>query len=134
MTSEGLITLKSAHGAADTLARLEAAIKARGLTLFAHIDHAAGAREAGLPLRPTDVLLFGNARGGTPLMQAQQTIGIDLPLKALIFEDGEGSTWLAYNDPHWLARRHGLGPEAEPVLGGLSRMLEALAQGATATA
>jgi uncharacterized protein (DUF302 family) len=132
MNTPGLTLLQSRHGAADTLARLSAEIKSRGLTLFAHIDHAAGAREAGLPLRPTDLLLFGNARGGTPLMQAQQSIGIDLPLKALIFEDDAGTTWLGYNDPHWLASRHGLGAEVEPVLANLSKLLEALARAATA--
>jgi uncharacterized protein (DUF302 family) len=76
--------------------RLEAAVKAKGLTSFARIDHAAGAAEAGLSLRPTELLIFGNAKGGTPLMQLDQTVGIDLPLKALVWQDASGNTWLSY--------------------------------------
>jgi uncharacterized protein (DUF302 family) len=78
------------------------------MTVFARIDHAAGAAEFGLPLRPTELLIFGSAKAGTPLMQANQAIGIDLPLKALVFEDTAGKVWLSYNDPRWLAQRHGL--------------------------
>ena len=106
MAAEGLTTIKSHFGPKDTMNRLEAEVKVRGLTVFAHIDHAAGAVAVGLPLRPTDLLIFGNAKGGTPLMQSAQTIGIDLPLKVLVWQDAEGSTWLSYNDPAWLARRH----------------------------
>jgi uncharacterized protein (DUF302 family) len=76
--------------------------------VFARIDHAQGANEVGLALRPTELLIFGNAKGGTPLMQSRQTIGIDLPLKALAFEDADGTVWLCYNDPAWLAARHGV--------------------------
>jgi uncharacterized protein (DUF302 family) len=113
MAENGLTTIASRHGVKATIDRLEAAVKAKGMTVFARIDHAAGAAAVGMPLRPTELLIFGNARGGTPLMQAQQTIGIDLPLKALAFEDAAGKTWLAYNEPSWLAARHGLsGPEA----------------------
>jgi uncharacterized protein (DUF302 family) len=106
MPADGLITIASSHGPKDTMARLEAEVKGKGVTVFAHIDHAAGAEAAGLPLRPTDLLIFGNARGGTPLMQAAQTIGIDLPLKVLVWQDAAGTTWLSYNDPAWLAQRH----------------------------
>ena len=113
MAAEGLTTIKSHFGPKDTMNRLEAEVKVRGLTVFAHIDHAAGAVAVGLPLRPTDLLIFGNAKVGTPLMQSAPTIGIDLPLKVLVWQDAEGSTWLSYNDPAWLARRHGLGPDAE---------------------
>ena len=90
MAADGLITMASSLGAKETMDRLEAEVKAKGLTVFARIDHAAGAVEVGLPLRPTEVLIFGNAKGGTPLMQANQAIGIDLPLKALVFEDAAG--------------------------------------------
>ena len=86
--------------------RFEAGIKAHGMTVFARIDHEALAEQAGLALRPTEVILFGNPRGGTPLMEANQTIGIDLPLKALVWQDASGKTWLSYNDPASLARRH----------------------------
>ena len=99
MATDGLITLRSAFGPEETMQRLEAEVQAKGLTVFAHVDHAAGAAAVGLPLRPTDLLIFGNAKGGTPLMQSVQTIGIDLPLKALVWQDGAGDTWLSYNDP-----------------------------------
>jgi uncharacterized protein (DUF302 family) len=88
--------------------RLEAQIQARGLNVFARIDHAAGAAEVGLPLAPTDLIIFGNARGGTPLMQSVQTVGIDLPLKILVWQDAANNTWLSYNEPSWIAQRHGV--------------------------
>jgi uncharacterized protein (DUF302 family) len=104
----GLVCLKSAFPVKETLDRLTQLVESRGLTVFCRIDHAANAVSAGLNLRPTEVLIFGNAKGGTPLMQATQTIGIDLPLKALAWEDASGQTWLAYNDPVWLTARHGI--------------------------
>ena len=131
MAADGLTTLPSGHGPKETIERLEAAVKAKGLTIFARIDHAAGAAEVGLPLRPTTVLIFGNARGGTPLMQAAQTVGIDLPLKALVWQDSAGKTWLSYNDPACIAQRHGLGHEVDPIVKGLTGALDALAKGAT---
>ena len=94
MAAEGLMTRPSSHGPKETMNRLEAAVKTKGMTVFARIDHAAGAAEVGLLLRPTELLIFGNAKGGTPLMQAIQTIGIDLPLKALVWQDATGKTWL----------------------------------------
>lgn len=110
--------------------RLEAEVKGKGLSVFAHVDHAAGATAVGLPLRPTDLLIFGNAKGGTPLMQAAQTIGIDLPLKILVWQDAAGQTWLSYNDPHWLAKRHGIDDAGAAVAKGLAGALEGLAQAA----
>jgi len=109
MTADGLTTTRSSFGPKETMDRFEAEIKAKGMTVFAPVDHAAGAAEAGLPLRPTELLIFGSAKAGTPLMQAEQAIGIDLPLKALVLEDAAGKVWLSCNDPHWLATRHGLG-------------------------
>jgi uncharacterized protein (DUF302 family) len=126
MAVEGLITIRSNSGPSETTNRLEAAVKAKGLTVFAQIDHAAGAAEAGLPLRPTSVVIFGNAKGGTPLMQALQTIGIDLPLKVLVWEDASGTTWLSYNDPSWLAKRHGLPKGTDAVTGALGATLGAI--------
>src|SRR6202161_3126438 len=108
MAADGLTTIASSHGPKATMDRLEAEVKAKGLTGFGRIDHAAGSAAAGLSLRPTELLIFGNAKGGTPLMQSVQTIGIDLPLKALVWQDASGVTWLSYNDPSWLAKRHGL--------------------------
>jgi len=107
MTENGLVTLTSARGVEETIDRLVADVESKGMKVFARIDHAAGAKEAGMALRPTELVIFGNAKGGTPLMQARQTIGIDLPLKALAWEDAEGKTWLSYIEPAWLAQRHG---------------------------
>ena len=131
MTANGLTTLSSVFGPQDTADRLESEIKARGMTVFARIDHAAGAAAAGMTLRPTEVLIFGNARGGTPLMQAVQTIGIELPLKILVWQEADGRTWLGYNDPEWLARRHGLGPQVETATKAMRAALDSIAQAAT---
>jgi uncharacterized protein (DUF302 family) len=130
MAADGLTTLRSSYGPKDTMTRLEAEVKARGMTVFARIDHAAGAAGAGLSLRPTELLIFGNAKAGTPLMQTVQTTGIDLPLKALVWEDASGDTWLSYNDPAWLAQRHGVAGETETVIGMMSKALDAVAQAA----
>jgi uncharacterized protein (DUF302 family) len=130
MTS-GLTTFLSAHGAKATMDRLEAAIRAKGMTIFARIDHSAGAAEAGLSLRPTELLIFGHAKAGTPLMQAVQAIGIDLPLKALVHEDASGKVWLSYNQPDWLAARHGIGAEAAGSIAAMARALGAVAAEAT---
>jgi uncharacterized protein (DUF302 family) len=131
MSVDGLTTVRSSRGPAETLERLEAEVKQRGLTLFAHVDHARGAAEAGLQLRPTDLLIFGNAKGGTPLMQSQQTIGIDLPLKLLVWQDAAAATWVSYEDPAWLAERHGVGREREATVSALSAALKAIAAAAT---
>ena len=131
MAADGLTTIKSSHGPKETMDRLEDAVKAKGLTVFARIDHAAGAAEVGLSLRPTDLLIFGNAKGGTPLMQSDQTVGIDLPLKALVWQDASGETWLSYNDPSWIAKRHGLGHEVDAAVNAMSAVLDGIARTAT---
>lgn len=131
MNVTGLTTMPSAHGAKETIDRLEAEVKARGMAVFARIDHAAGAKEVGMALRPTELLIFGNAKAGTPLMQADQTMGIELPLKALAWEDQERKVWLSYNDPSWLAERHGLSGSAAEAA---RRMRTALAAVSTAAA
>jgi uncharacterized protein (DUF302 family) len=102
----------------------------KGITVFARIDHAAGAASAGMPLRPTELLIFGNPKAGTPLMQANQTIGIDLPLKVLVWEDASGGVWIAYNDPTWLAQRHQLGGNAAAAVKAMAGMLAKLAEAA----
>jgi uncharacterized protein (DUF302 family) len=130
MAADGLTTIRSSYGPRDTMNRLEAEVKAKGLTVFARIDHAAGATEVGLPLQPTELLVFGNARGGTPLMQSVQTVGIDLPLKALVWQDGSGTTWLSYNDPKYLAKRHGLGREVDAAINVIAAALDALGKAA----
>ncbi|WP_159007102.1 DUF302 domain-containing protein [Bradyrhizobium sp. S69] len=134
MSADGLIVVRSSHGPAETMDRLVAEIKAKGLTVFARIDHASGAKEVGLPLRPTELLIFGNAKGGTPLMQSNQEIGLDLPLKALVWQDASNDTWISYNDPAWLAKRHGLGHEVEPPVKAMTAMLSAVTRAAAAAA
>jgi uncharacterized protein (DUF302 family) len=107
--------------------RLEAEIRAQGMTVFARIDHAAGASEVGLKLAPTELIIFGNARGGTPLMQSAQTVGIDLPLKVLVWEDTAGKTWLSYNEPSWIAQRHSV-TNAEQVVSKMAAALSAISR------
>ena len=132
MSANGLITVSSAFGPDETMKRLEAEVLAKGMMVFARVDHAAGAAGAGLLLRPTDLLIFGAAKGGTPLMQAAQTIGIDLPLKALVWQDEAGKTFLSYNDPAYLTHRHGLADQAKSVVNAMTGALEAIAAKATA--
>jgi uncharacterized protein (DUF302 family) len=131
MAADGLITVRSTFGPEETMNRFEAEVRARGMTVFAHIDHAAGAAAVGLPLRPTDLLIFGAAKGGTPLMQVTQTIGIDLPLKALVWQDESGVTFLSYNDPAYFTRRHNIGEGTKPVVEAMSGALKAIATRAT---
>jgi uncharacterized protein (DUF302 family) len=133
MPARGLVTVRSQYSPEETMNRLEAEIAARRLTVFARVDHAAGAEAVGLALQPTELIIFGNARGGTPLMQAARTIGVDLPLRVLVWQDAERDTWLAYNDPRWLVKRHGLGDaagEAVVAMGSRLRALVAVATGA----
>lgn len=128
--TDGLTSIESRFGAEETMDRLEAQVKATGLTVFARVDHAGGAATVGMQLRPTEVLIFGNARGGTPLMQSNQTAGIDLPLKALVYQDAGGKVWLAYNDPDWIAQRHELGDAVAANVQALRKTLDSLAAGA----
>lgn len=109
MADDGLTSLRSAHSVAETIDRLAAIVTANGLTVFARVDHGANAEQVGMALRPTQLLVFGNPRAGTPLMQEKQTAGLDLPVRALAWEDEQGAVWLTYDDPQWIARRHGLG-------------------------
>src|SRR5262249_32987655 len=132
MAADGVITIRSASGPEETMNKVEAQVRALGMTVFARIDHAAGAAAVGLPLRPTDLLIFGNAKAGTPLMQSVQTIGLDLPLRILVWQDGSGSTWLSYNDPRWLVRRHGLDEEGtKTTVNAMTSALDAIARKAT---
>jgi uncharacterized protein (DUF302 family) len=105
--------------------RLVAAVTAKGMTVLARIDHAGAAEKVGMALRPTEVVIFGNPKAGTPLMQAVQTMGLDLPLKALVWVDEAGKTWITYNDPDWLARRHGVAGE-DTVVAGMAAALDAV--------
>jgi len=128
--ADGLVAVKSPHSAAETASRLAAALPERGLKLFARIDHAAGAASIGKTLRATEVLIFGSPQGGTPLMECQQSIGIDLPLKALVWQDASDQGWLGYNDPSWLIARHGA--SACPAVSALTKAFGALASAAVA--
>ncbi len=106
--ADGLVTVKSSHDVKATADRLEKVLKEKGMTVFIRINHAEGALKAGSELRPTELVIFGNPKVGTPLMQCSQTAGIDLPQKALIWQDAEGEVWLSYNDPSYMAQRHGI--------------------------
>ena len=113
----GLVAVKSPYSAAETASRLEAQVKQRNLAVVARVDHAAGAQRVNQTLRPTEVFIFGNPQAGTPLMLCAQAVGIDLPMKALVWQDAQAQVWLGYNDPVWMVRRHGGGdcPAAENV-------------------
>jgi uncharacterized protein (DUF302 family) len=126
MPQNGLITIASDFSVAETIDRVAEQATAHGLTIFARVDHAAGAAKIGMELRPTQLLIFGNPNGGTPLMQDQQTAGIDLPIKALAWEDADGRIWLGYNDPAWIAERHGLGEASRKAVDAISAGMAAL--------
>jgi len=131
MPHDGVVSVQSRFSACETSDRLLAELAARQLTVFARIDHAAGAASAGLPLRATELVIFGNPKGGTALMQDQQSAGIDLPLKALVWEDADGNVWLSYNDPAWAAQRHRLGAASAPAVKAMTALLGAIAQETT---
>lgn len=131
MAADGLITIKSGYGPEETMNRLEAEVRSRRMTVFAHIDHAAGAAAVGLSLRPTELLIFGDARAGTPLMQSNQIAGIDLPLKVLVWQDAAGIAWLTYQDPVFLAQRHNLDDAGKTRAAAMAAALEAIASKAT---
>jgi uncharacterized protein (DUF302 family) len=133
MPTEGSITIPSRFGAKETLERVKAELKTRAIELFAEIDHAENARNAALTLRPSVVLIFGNAKAGTPLMQANQAVGLDLPLKALVWEDAGSKTWITYNDPVWIARRYGLSAEALQIAEKMRQGLDSLINSAASS-
>lgn len=122
--AEGLVNVESAHSVVATADKLESVLKDKGMTIFARIDHSAGAEKVGQSLRATELVLFGNPQVGTKLMNCAQSVGIDLPLKALIWKDEQGKIWLSYNDPAYLAQRHsiaGCDPVLEKVSGALAK-------------
>lgn len=125
--ADGLNEVRSPHPAGKTMDRFEDIAKSRGLTVFARIDHAAGAARVGRSIRPLQLLIFGNPQGGTPFIECAQTVGIDLPLKALVREDAAGVVWLGTNDPTWIAQRHGVAncPAAENLRKALAGLVDA---------
>jgi uncharacterized protein (DUF302 family) len=130
MSEDGLVTISSNHSVKETLDRLVDDLKSKNITVFARVDHAAGAASVGMPLRPTELLIFGNPKAGTPLMQSNQTIGIDLPLKVLGWEDAGGKVWLMYEDLRWVAERHRLSPATHANVEALATALGNLARAA----
>ena len=131
---EGLTTIPARFTVSETMSRLDAEIRAQGMQVFARIDHAAAAAEVGLTLAPTALIIFGHARAGTPLMQISQTAGIDLPMKALVWQDAAGRPWLSYNEPSGIAQRHGVGADGEAVIQRMAAALSSLARKATEAA
>jgi len=123
-TESGIVRIASQHSVAATVERLEAALRERAILIFARIDFSGDAGRAGLTMRPEQLLIFGNPKGGTPLMQAAPSVGLDLPLKALVWEDADAKVWVAYNDPHYLVRRHGLADALAANLAAVTPLIE----------
>jgi uncharacterized protein (DUF302 family) len=123
--SNGIASIESPHPLTLTLSKLEATIKNKSLTLFAHIDHAAGAREAGLQMQEAHVLIFGHAKAGTPLMVANPLVALDLPLKILVWEDAAKKVLVSYNTPEFLAQRHQIPPDLIKNISGVKPLIEA---------
>src|SRR5450755_4594962 len=130
MSDDGLVRIKSKRAVKDTIDSIEGQLAEKGIRVFARVDHAADAALIGMPLRATLLLIFGNPKGGTPLMQSAQRIGIDLPLKMLCWQDEAQDVWLAYNDMQWLSNRHQLGSAAAAAIEALARLLAGLAAAA----
>jgi len=124
MPDNGLVHLRSPYSVPETLKRLESVLQARNLTVFAHVDHSGEAGKVGLQMRPTHLIIFGSPKGGTPLMVASPTLAIDLPLKALVWEDADGKVWLSYNRPDYLQRRHEIPEELMKNIAGVGAALE----------
>lgn len=122
---DGLITKPSRYSVPQTMDRLASVLQSKGMTVFDRIDHAAAAQKAGLSMRPSQLLIFGNPKGGTPLMVAAPKAAIDLPLKALAWEDADGKVWLSYNSPSWIRGRHGIRGMDEAIEG-MEKALDAL--------
>jgi len=108
MSENGIVRIASAHSFDETLARLESVVKSKGLSVFATIDFDGDAERAGLKMKPTRLLIFGNPKAGTPLMEAAPSVALDFPLKVLVAEDSSGKAWMSYNSPEYLRIRHGI--------------------------
>jgi len=121
---EGIISKASEYSVAETLDRVEAVLRGKGMTVFARVDHSGEAEKVGLQMRPTQLLIFGNPKGGTPVMVAAPLAAIDLPLKALAWQDDDGKVWLSYNDPEYLRKRFGLTEEEIKTIAGIGGVIE----------
>jgi len=122
--SSGIVDIPSRYSVPETLARLQSILKEKGVTVFALIDHSGEATKVGLEMRPTQLLIFGSPKAGTPLMVAAPSVAIDLPLKALAWQDGEGKVWLSYNAPEYLQQRHGIPPDLLKNIAGPAALLQ----------
>jgi uncharacterized protein (DUF302 family) len=122
--ASGIIDVRSPYAVPETLARLQSIIKEKGMTIFALVDHSGEAEKAGLKMRPTQLLIFGSPKGGTPLMVAAPSIAIDLPLKALAWQDDQGQVWLSYNSPEYLQQRHGFPTDLMKNIAGISTLIQ----------
>jgi uncharacterized protein (DUF302 family) len=129
MGSSGVVDVRSHHSVPDTLDRLGSLLKERGLTVFARIDFSGDAQRAGLAMRPMQMLLFGNPKAGTPILVASPRTGLDLPLRALAWEDADGTVWVSSNAPEYLAARHGLSPELVTKVAGAGALITSAAEG-----
>ncbi len=127
-SKSGIVTVASEHAFAETFERLESSVESMGLTMFALIDFSGDAEEAGLKMRPTHLLVFGNPRAGTPLMIATPSVALDLPLKILISEDESGKVWMSYNSPQYLKERHGVPDELLKNISGVAAIVESAAR------
>jgi uncharacterized protein (DUF302 family) len=123
-TGEGIISKPSKYSVPETLDRVEAVLREKGIRVFARVDHSGEAEKVGLKMPPTQLLIFGNPKGGTPVMLAAPTAAIDLPLKALAWQDGDGKVWLSYNDPEYLKKRFGLRDEQIQTIAGIGSLIE----------
>jgi uncharacterized protein (DUF302 family) len=122
--SSGIVDIPSRYSVPETLARLQSILKEKGVTVFALIDHSGEAAKVGLEMRPTQLLIFGSPKAGTPLMVAAPSVAIDLPLKALAWQDAEGKVWLSYNAPEYLQQRHGIPPDLLKNIAGPAALLQ----------
>lgn len=120
----GLVHVASSRSVPETLTKLQTVIEARGLKIFALIDHSGEAEKAGMNMRPTQLLIFGSPKAGTPLMIAAPTLAIDLPLKALVWEDGDGKVWVSYNSPDYMQKRHGIPVDLVKNVAGVGALVE----------
>jgi uncharacterized protein (DUF302 family) len=126
--STGIIGILSHHSVEETVERLKGILQAKGITMFALIDHSGEAEKAGLKMPPTKLVIFGNPKGGTPLMLAAPSTAIDLPLKILISQDEQGRVWVSYNDPAYLQQRHGFPQELLPNIAGVGLLAQKAAE------
>ena len=131
MAADGVIDVQSAFGVEETASRLESILNEKGMTIFTRVNHSEGAASAGIDLRPTVLVIFGNPKVGSPLMQCQQSVAIDLPQKALVWEDAESRVWISYNDPRYLQKRHDI-PGCEEVLSKIENALAGITRAAAA--